>query len=93
MPNINAAFQSVVQIQSEEFQDENVTIILNWAKGNNEFYNASIILNVPMHYKSGNTTVELTLQYNTPYSVSIMANLCDYNTTDVIDLHYGKYIQ
>lgn len=79
----------MVQVKSEEFHGENVTIVLNWAQENNEFYDASIIPSVPM-LRTGGTTIELTLQYNTRYSVSIVAFLCEYNTTDVIDLHYGK---
>ena len=81
----------MVQVESEEFHDENVTIVLNWAQGDNEFYNASIVPSVPMLH-TGSTTVQLTLQYNTHYSVSIVAFLCEYNTTDVVDLHYGKKI-
>ena len=79
----------MVQVKSEEFQSENITIVLKWAQGDNEFYNASIVPSVPVLY-TGSTTIELILQYNAPYSVSIVAFLCEYNTTDVIDLHYGK---
>ena len=89
--NTDAAFQSVVRIESEQFQNDNVTIILNWAQGDNEFYNTSIIPCVSMFHIE-NTTIKLTLQYNTMYSVSIVAFLCEYNTTDVVELHYSKCI-
>ena len=88
---IVAAFQSVVRAESEQFQDENVTITLNWAQGDNEFYNASIIPHVPI-FHIGNTAIQMMLQYNTQYSVSIIAFLCEYNTTNVVELHYGKWI-
>ena len=82
----------MVQIESEVFHDENVTIVLNWAQGDNEFYNASIVPSAPMLLDTGSTIIQLTLQYNTHYSVSIVAFLCEYNTTDVVDLYYGKKI-
>ena len=86
----DAAFQSVVQVEFEAFHDENITIVLNWAQGDNEFYSASIVPSVPMLLGTGSTTIQLTLQYNTHYRVSIVAFLCEYNTTDVVDLYYGK---
>ena len=82
----------MIQVESEAFHDENITIVLNWAQGDNEFYNASIVPSVPMLLDTGSTTIQLTLQYNTHYSVSIVAFLCEYNTTDVVDLYYGKKI-
>ena len=80
----------MVQVESEAFHDENITIVLNWAQGNNELYTASIVPSVPMLLDTGSTTIQLTLQYNTHYSVSIVAFLCEYNTTDIVDLYYGK---
>ena len=81
----------MIQVESEVFHDENITIVLNWAQRDNEFYSASIVPSVPMLLDtSGSMTAQLTLQYNTHYSVSIVAFLCEYNTTDVVDLYYGK---
>ena len=85
----DTALQTVVQVKSEEFQNENISIVLNWEQGDNEFYNASIVPSVPILY-SGSTSVELILQYNTHYSMSIVAFLCKYSTTNVVDLQYGK---
>ena len=79
----------MVKVDSEKFKSENVTIILKWAQGDNEFHNVSVYPYVPIHY-IGSTTIELTLLYNVQYNVSIVAYLCEYNTTDVIKLLYGK---
>lgn len=49
-PCTDAAFQSMVQVVSEEFESETITIVLKWAQGDNEFYNASIVPYVPIYY-------------------------------------------
>ena len=77
------------KVESEQFQSENVTIILNWAQGDNDLYNIRVNPYLPIHF-IGSTTAELILLYNVQYNVSIIAFLCEYNTTDVIELLYGK---
>ena len=52
----------MVQVVSEEFESETITIVLKWAQGDNEFYNASIVPYAPMLY-TGSTTIKLTIQY------------------------------
>ena len=83
------AFPTTIEVESEEFQSENVTITLKWAQGDNEFYNVAVVPHMPVQY-TGSTTLELTLLYNIQYNMSIVAFLCEYNTTDIIELLYGK---
>ena len=85
----DAALQTEVEVLSERFQSENVTVTLKWVQGVNDFYNVQVVPPVYMYYNDS-TTVELTLLYNILYSVTIIAYLCEYNTTDVTEFLYGK---
>ena len=77
----------------EEFGLERVTIHMNWTKSENSlvFYRVSVIP------RSGITvsiidsaTANLTLAYNTPYNVTVVADFCgQMNATALIALNYG----
>ena len=79
----------------EEFGEERVTIHLNWTQSENSLVSYSISV-VP---RSGitvsiieSTIANLTLAYNTPYNVTVVADFCDQrNATALIALNYGMF--
>ena len=85
------AFPTIIKVESEHFQSENVNITLNWTQANNEFYDIDVIPRAPTHYAES-TTVELTLLYNVHYNINIVAFLCEFNRTNTIEFLYGTYI-
>ena len=75
----------------EIFGLERVTISLKWTQGIHQgllvFY--IIVIVTPM---ISNTRVNITLAYNTPYNVSVVADFCGQrNSTTLIELNYGEY--
>ena len=79
---------SVITIE-EQFGTENVTVVLEWAKEDHVQYNATTFPHVTMWYIN-KTIVQLTVPYNSPHKVSVVATLCGRNATNVTELHYGK---
>ena len=73
---------------------ERVTIQLNWTQSGNSL----VAYGVGVIPSSGttvsiidSTTANLTLSYNTPYNVTVVADFCGQrNATTMIDVNYGK---
>ena len=81
--------------RSEEFDNESVTVTLEWLDlgSNTVFYDVSIILpSISMTWLAGNASIELSLFYNTPYYLSATAILCERASTPIITrLSYGEH--
>ena len=80
----------------EIFGTERAAISLQWTQEIHQGLLVSYHLSVvPMDdttlTMSGNTRAILTLPYNTPYNVSVVADFCGQrNSTTLIELNYGK---
>jgi hypothetical protein len=90
----------------EEYEMDGVVVGLHWVQQNHEnlfvIYNYIIISIVPMIttesdvattidiHMINNTRAYLTVPYNTPYNVSIVADLCGSQATTHINIHYGE---
>ena len=76
---------------SEEYYDNNVTVMLEWAEEEGMTYNVNIIPQVPITY-TGNTSIQLTLSYNTTHNVSVRATLpCGHEAHIHLQLFYGEF--
>ena len=87
----------VVQVSSEQFRRDNVTVILEWPnEGGGVSYSASVMPEgLSAEMLTGNDTstgIKLVLLYNTQYNLSIVATLCEEenNATSIIELNYGE---
>ena len=72
------------------FLRNNVTVALQWPREDGAVYTVNIlpfiqITNVTSH---NSIVINLTISYDTQYSVSIVSSLCGVTTTKV--LNYGK---
>ena len=83
-----------IRNNSEEFGKDNVTLILEWTQ---ETVLASYALTVVsldagvFTRLDGNTSVQLTLPYNTSFNVSIMKSVCNQTlSSTTITLKYCK---
>ena len=73
------------------FRNDCVAVSLQWAEENGVLYYADVTPQVPMLI--GNTSIQLIVQYNTQYNVSILPSLCGQNNTaTVIELKFSKLI-
>ena len=78
----------------EEFGVDNVTVFLQWTQ---ELSNSLVTYHIsaePMaHINTGNGRANLTLLYNTPYNLSVVADFCDRRsaTTTLLN-NYGNII-
>ena len=83
----------------EEFGMDNVVIGLHWDQQNHKnlfaTYNISILPTINANITTSilmvsNTRANLTVPYNTPYNVSIVADLCGSQATTQVKIHYGE---
>ena len=86
----------VVQISSEQFGMNNVTVILEWInEGGGVSYNASVTPECPqieMFTGNGTQGIKLVLLYNTQYNLSTVATLCEENSAaSITELNYGEF--
>ena len=78
--------------RTEVFEEDNVTIFLEWAAENatDMIYNVSIIPQVSIT-KLSDTSVELRVSYNAAYNLSIFATLCGRNSANtVLKIYFGE---
>ena len=77
----------------EHYGTENVTVMLDWIEEQHVFYNLTVTTpsmgGLVRHVES--SSAQLTLSYNTVYSVRFVATLCGQNSTNNFTLQYGKY--
>ena len=80
----------------EDVGPEKVIISLQWAQETHQglfvSYSVSILPMIGVTITMiSDTRANLTLLYNTPYTVSVVADICGQrNSTTLIELNYGK---
>ena len=77
---------------SERYGTNNITVTIEWTQIRNDVqYNVSTEPPVDVNF-IGNVSIQMTVFYNTFYSVSITANgLC--NSTAAVGLNYSELIR
>ena len=87
----------MVQVSSEQFGRNNVTVILEWPNGGGGIsYSASVIPEglsaAEIFSGNGSRGIKLVLLYNTAYNLSTVATLCGVNSTaSITELNYGRF--
>ena len=76
------------------YETDNVLIMLDWTPQEGVFYNVISIPPVAIIVFITRTSVQLALQYNTQYNVSILATSCEQSFTTIVDhdLKFGEFI-
>ena len=75
---------------SEEFGADNVTVTVEWTQEEGAMYRIIIVPQEPMTF-TGDSSIQLTLLYNTNYRVSVEAALpCQHQAHGHIMLFYGE---
>jgi hypothetical protein len=89
----------VVQVRSEQFGSDNITVILEWPdEGGGVSYSThvapeSLMVEMLTGSVTGFINIKLVLLYNTSYNFSTVATLCGVNsTTSITELNYGEFI-
>ena len=82
-------------ITEEEFGMDGVAIGLHWTQESHgnllASYNISTVPTIGAEVTMiSNTKANLTVPYNTPYNVSVVADLCGSQAITKIEIHYGK---
>ena len=86
----------VTNISNLAFGVDDITVTLSWPQqDSNVFYDVSIVTQVAfvegLIISQGSLNVTMTVAYNTPYVVSIVARLCGHNISrNSTTLNYGK---
>ena len=74
----------------EYYEAENVTVTVEWIQQVGVVYDARILPVAPSK-SNGSTSLQLTLQYNTEYNLSVVAIIpCGTNATASITLNYSE---
>ena len=88
-PNLN--------VTSEEFGAENVTVTVKWAQQAGAVYHVRVVPPVPSVSTAGPgiiTSYQLTISYNSEYNVSVDSEViissCGFNVTAFMRLYYGE---
>ena len=94
---IDSPTSSLVQITSEQFGRDYVTVILEWPNGGGGVsYSASVtpesLLAPEVFSANGGSGIKLVLFYNTRYNLSIVATLCEVNSISITELNYGELL-
>ena len=73
---------------------DNVTVILEWTKQQLAAYNISVTPDTVVQESSdnGRLRAQLTLAYNTMYSVKFIASLCGHNSTKAYEFYHGEHL-
>ena len=82
-------------ITEEEFEMDRVAIGVHWTQESHEnllvSYNISIVPTIGSEATMiSNTKANLTVLYNIPYNVSVVADLCGSQATTQIEIYYGE---
>ena len=79
----------------EEFGVDNVTVFLQWTEElNNPLVTYHVTVEPIAHINTGNGRANVTLLYNTPYKVSVVADFCGRrNATTTLLNNYGNVIR
>ena len=86
---------------SEQLSSDNITVVFEWNVSNLQIYHQQLLQNVSINVVpdlvaiiyTGNRTFQLTLLYNTLYTVNItQPGICRQpNQTVIIELSYSKH--
>lgn len=94
---LDIQYVPTLTVLSEEYESDNITIIVEWASPLQQAYVATIMsyslgISPPVHLMfTGRSSAQLTILYNTVYNLSIVAtNLCRPNATAFLILNYGE---
>ena len=82
----------MLRTTSEEYSADNIIVTVEWIQQVGAVYNSSSILpQAPLMF-NGSSSVQLVLQYNTEYNLSVMAIIapCGVNATGFVTLNYGE---
>ena len=73
---------------------DSVTVFLQWTKElNNSLVTYHVSVEPMAHVDTGDGRANVTLLYNTPYNVSVVADFCDRrNATTTLLKNYGKVV-
>ena len=72
------------------FEDDGITVLLEWMAENGVAYNASSFPQVPIA-KFSDTSIELGVFYNINYAVTVLATLCGQNTVNTtLTIYFGE---
>ena len=76
----------------EQFGMDNVTVFLQWTEElNNSLVSYHVSIEPMAHVNTDNSRANLVLLYNTPYNVSIVADVCNrINATTTLMRNYGN---
>ena len=79
---------------SDKFGNENVVVTINWSQNYTSVISSIIEVEVTVFpYIKVNImtfqSVQLTVNYNTQYTVNVTKLLCGQNVTETIELYYG----
>jgi hypothetical protein len=76
---------------SKEYSSNNVTVVVEWIQQVGAVYNSSVLPPAPLEF-NGNSSVQLVLEYNTTYNLSVTMAVapCDVSTETFIVLSYGE---
>ena len=80
-----------MQVISEDYSPDNVTVTVAWTQQAGAMYNIGIVpLAIAPIVSTGNVNSQLTVVYNNEYNLSVVAVTPCGNTTAFITLLYGK---
>ena len=83
-------YSPMLGITSEEYEADNVSVTVEWSQQMGVVYTVRILPPVPIMF-IGNTSLHLTVLYNTEYNLSVVAAApCRVSITAFIGLNYGE---
>ena len=83
----------MVHVHTEEYSVNNITVTVEWTQQIGAVYESSVLPPAPLEF-IGSSSVQLVLEYNTVYNLSVVAvNIAPcggYTETSFIALDYGE---
>ena len=75
------------------YEADNVLVMLDWTPQEGVSYNVTTIPRAAI-VLTANTSVQLALEYNTQYNVSILATSCEQSFATIVDhdLKFGEFM-
>jgi hypothetical protein len=81
-------------VGSVQFENETVVVALEWTVENGAFSGLNVVPQAEAAVNLGPSSRQLRLSYNTSYNISAVASqLCGQNSSNSLELHYGKLLQ
>ena len=82
-----------IDVISELFHPENVTVTLGWEQKNGYTYGYEVISDQDSIFEinhSKTNSIQLTVLYNVRYSVRVVAQICGRDSTNVTEVYFGR---